>query len=83
MAYYTNADFIYFNPNGETVFLAGDSKRRVGVTENMLRSCAGTGRTNYATGEKVRLRMCRLTTGVGTTLEEFSRFMARLNEMPE
>lgn len=83
MAYYTNADFIYFNPLGETAFLARESKRKVGVTEDMLRSCAGTGRTNYATGEKIRLKMCRLTTGVGTTIEEFARFMARLNEMPE
>lgn len=79
----SNSDFIYFNPIGETPFLLSEAKKKVGMTKKAVRLCAAKGRLNYATGEIVKLEMCRLHNGVGSTLEAIARFMARLNEMPE
>lgn len=76
-------NYVWFDPGAETPLLLADIPKTVkSVSYDTLRSCALRGRENTLTGATVRLRVCRLPQGIGTTVEEYRRFLSAMNSIP-
>lgn len=73
----------WFDPGTEDAFLLAMAPKNLRMSYESLRSCAKYGRRSCTTGEIVRLRVCLLSAGMGTTLEEYRRFMTALNAPAE
>lgn len=71
----------FFDPGDEKPFLLGEAPRN-GIQRgyDTMRNWALEGIENPITKEKVRLRVCRTPAGLATTMEEYRRFISRLNQ---
>ena len=76
--------YVWFDPGEETTFVLSDARQHgIRMSRKALLSCAFDGRDSPLTGEIVRLRVCRLPGGIGTTVEEYHRFVSQMNTRPE
>jgi len=77
-------DYDFFAPPvDEQIFYLVDAKKVLKHIDNRasywtLRDCAQFGRKDCRQ-KRIRLRVCVLPSGMGTTVEEFIRFRERLN----
>jgi hypothetical protein len=70
------------DPTQENAKALSEIARSVGVSSKILRDCALKGRLDR-NGQRHYLEVCRLPCGVGTSKEEYLRFLRKLNLIPE
>jgi len=74
-------EHVYMDPALEEAKSLYEVGKEVGVSGEVLRSCAKRGRRD-AKGETHRLEICRLTSGMGTSKEAYLRFLRKINGIP-
>lgn len=81
-------NYEWFDPQNddgeaEQMFLLKHPPQGLQASYHTLRACALQGLQSPLTGQRVRLRVCRLPEGIGTTVEEYQRFLSRVNRRGE
>lgn len=77
------SNYEWFSPGGERPFMLTEPPPQLKCTMRTLRSCALRGRERVDNGHIVKLRVCRLPQGIGTTVEEYIRFLGLINGVDE
>lgn len=72
-------NYHWFDPTGETMFLLSEGQKNVGHSYETLRNAALSGVKNERAQVRVYLRVCKLPGGMGTTLQEYERFITAMN----
>jgi hypothetical protein len=72
------SNWAFFTPGNEQPFTLSRGPKELGITYWSLWRYARYGRKGLD-GAVVRLEVCLLPGGLGTTLEAYARFIARLN----
>lgn len=70
--------FDFFDPGDEETFLLSQAPKSISLSYWSLRDYAHQGKLSIR-GALVRLEVCQLPQGLGTTLQAYRRFIARLN----